>query len=427
MDQSETDFDYANKPVRGSSSRGASTLFDAKRCGTTVAPQTLAAVCASILLITSGCASLQSQKKAEAKQAQKHEQLKDRIEELERQNGRLTTRIEQLEDDIFLLQDRVEAHRLALKRQRQKARNRQRRRSDRGSSRNKARRPEPPPRTSYEPRRDNSGPSGTWIELSPNQSGATPQSSSSRTTRGSTENSSNRTRGNREPASQNQQASATSPSESNESTSDSAPDERTGPDETIVITNEDFEKYSDAASGSAGSSATANEASRTADSADDPQPQPRVTDQKLKTSSESNKSAESTPSTNEPHSELKGKSGLDLYKASLSLYRQGDYGVAKGGFKQFMNQDPRHDYQDNGLYWIGECEFGLGRHKKAISLFKQVIDEHPGGNKVPDAMLKMALAYRELGQTERARQLLKKVASQYPNTNVGDLAERKLR
>jgi TolA-binding protein len=91
-----------------------------------------------------------------------------------------------------------------------------------------------------------------------------------------------------------------------------------------------------------------------------------------------------------------------------------------------MDGSPRRDYQDNGLYWIGECYFGLGRHERSIDYFERVINEQPDGNKVPDAMLKMALAYKELGNRAKTRSLLEKLTNRYPTTNAGRLGKKKL-
>ncbi|MFB6371993.1 MAG: tetratricopeptide repeat protein, partial [Bradymonadaceae bacterium] len=96
------------------------------------------------------------------------------------------------------------------------------------------------------------------------------------------------------------------------------------------------------------------------------------------------------------------------------------------GFESFLDGSPRKDYRDNGLYWIGECHFGMGDYKTAIEYFQRLLDEQPEGNKVPDAMLKMALAYRELGMSDQARGLLEKLTRRYPSTNAGRLGKKKL-
>ena len=69
--------------------------------------------CAAIALLT-GCVTpqTQSEKASEAQAAA----TTVRLQESERLNGRLTVRIEELEDQVFLLQDRVEANRLSLQR-----------------------------------------------------------------------------------------------------------------------------------------------------------------------------------------------------------------------------------------------------------------------------------------------------------------------
>jgi tol-pal system protein YbgF len=409
--------------------------------GRTTTSVWLVASLVATVVIGTGCASMTKQKRAEDQTPSKVEKLKSRVQELERQNGRLTTRIDQLEDDIFLLQDRVEAHRLALKRQRQQPqrRSRQARRSRQSNSQSRngsgAERPQQPPSTNYQPRRRQSRRNVTRIQLNRNQSGMGPaprrrqprdqSRSGSEPSRTPADSQSINDRPNRRQSSSSRQDS---PENASSTDGDSK--------ETIVITNEDFDQYADAASDDTQTQRSSSGATQSSDESGTAQPD--VTNERLETTggdeqantSSPSRSPDSSPKGTSPvqdDAKLAGKKGLDLYKASLSLYRQGDYARSRAGFKQFMKGGPRRDYQDNGLYWLGESEFGLGRYDKAISLFKRVIDEHPDGNKVPDAMLKMALAYRELGNEQRATRLLKKVASQYPRTNVGDLAERKMK
>ncbi len=144
------------------------------------------------------------------------------------------------------------------------------------------------------------------------------------------------------------------------------------------------------------------------------------------TSDEAESSGESARGSSSVEEQYAGRSGLDLYRMALAKYRSGAYETALGGFEAFLDGDPRSDYRDNGLYWLGECHFGLGRHQKAIDYFQRILDEEPNGNKVPDAMLKMALAYREIGRNDKAQSLLEKVTQRYPGTNAGRLGEKKL-
>ena len=81
---------------------------------------------------------------------------------------------------------------------------------------------------------------------------------------------------------------------------------------------------------------------------------------------------------------------------------------------------------DNALYWIGECHYGLGDFTRAVSFFERVMEEQPDGNKVPDAMLKMSLALDQLGNRDRAEQVLETLTQRYPMTNAAQLGAKRL-
>lgn len=117
----------------------------------------------------------------------------------------------------------------------------------------------------------------------------------------------------------------------------------------------------------------------------------------------------------------------DLYKRGLASYRAGKYSEAREDFDEYLRLGPPPDYLDNAYYWIGECAYGLGRHKEALTYFGKVIKETPDGNKVPDSMLKAALAYVRIGQKGEARSTLYNLLETYPNTNAARLAAQKLK
>ena len=55
-----------------------------------------------------------------------------------------------------------------------------------------------------------------------------------------------------------------------------------------------------------------------------------------------------------------------------------------------------------------------GRHAEAILEFQDVIKNYPGKEKVPAAMLKQAMAFKELGDAKSAKYLYKKLIELFP-------------
>lgn len=120
-------------------------------------------------------------------------------------------------------------------------------------------------------------------------------------------------------------------------------------------------------------------------------------------------------------------SPLVLYRTSLDAFNQGRYADAKAGLEKFVASGPAADYLDNAYFWLGECAYGEGRYGDALSLFQKVVSEYADGNKVPDALLKVALSYERLQQLDRTKEVLGQLAITYPSTDAARRATERMR
>lgn len=305
-------------------------------------------------------------------------EMTSRLQEVERTNGRLTVRIEEVEEQLFLANDRIEAQSLALQRQGRMGR----------SLAQAPRRPAPTSETYYP-----SQPSGVRTRGPQRQVTRIPL------------------RKQVDPVVV-QRSVVVSPTRSSKDEGE------------VVYTEAQYRQFAGdpAPKSSPSSSARGRRV-----------PQPPVTSERLKPGSSSTRSAPKQglatkkfvpdASSSRPKSFKKGLAG---YRDSLAAYRAGNYDEARQGFLAFMSTNPKDDYKDNALYWIGECEYGLGEYKQAVRFFKRVMSEHPDGNKVPDAMLKMSLAFERLGKAQDAQKTFKSIVSKYPMTNAARVARGRL-
>ena len=115
-----------------------------------------------------------------------------------------------------------------------------------------------------------------------------------------------------------------------------------------------------------------------------------------------------------------------LYKRYYAALRAGDHTQAINGFRGFIKRFPTHDYADNAQYWLGEAFYDQKRYKRAIAEFRAVLDNYPRGNKVADALLKIGYCYAALGNEATARDLLTQVTKLYPKSGPAKLAARRL-
>ena len=68
----------------------------------------------------------------------------------------------------------------------------------------------------------------------------------------------------------------------------------------------------------------------------------------------------------------------------------------------------------------------LKQYEKAILAFQEVIKKYPRGNKVPNALLRQAMAFLEIKDTTSSKLLLRKIIKNYPRSSEAEIARRKL-
>lgn len=114
------------------------------------------------------------------------------------------------------------------------------------------------------------------------------------------------------------------------------------------------------------------------------------------------------------------------YRDAKSLLDAGQLEAARAGFEAFLQAHPSHTLADNALYWIGETWYAKALWLKAARVFGEVVQRFPRGNKVPDAMVKTALCYKNLGETALATDVLRQLIRLYPSTSAAELARDQL-
>lgn len=105
-----------------------------------------------------------------------------------------------------------------------------------------------------------------------------------------------------------------------------------------------------------------------------------------------------------------------LYMKGLETFKSGDMPSAREQFTSFLEQNPQHDLAANSLFWIGETHYSEKNYEAAILAYQEVIKNYPGKDKVTAAMLKQAMAFREIKDVKSARYVLKKLVEGYPKS-----------
>ncbi|MFO8031609.1 MAG: tol-pal system protein YbgF [Desulfohalobiaceae bacterium] len=114
------------------------------------------------------------------------------------------------------------------------------------------------------------------------------------------------------------------------------------------------------------------------------------------------------------------------YKQALDTLLQGEPEQARGMFQEFLQRHKGHELVPNAYYWLGECHYEQQSFAEAILAFKEVSNQFPDSDKVPDALLKMGYSYLNMGQESNASFYLETLQERYPETKAAELAQEKL-
>jgi len=125
----------------------------------------------------------------------------------------------------------------------------------------------------------------------------------------------------------------------------------------------------------------------------------------------------------------RGQSEKDLYDTALELIRNRQYDVAVTQLQAVIDRYPTGDYAPNAYYWLGEVYAARPQPdlEKARQALAQVISSYPGHRKVPDAAFKLGKVYHLMGDCDKSRDMLSRVADEQQGTTVGKLAASYLR
>ena len=115
-----------------------------------------------------------------------------------------------------------------------------------------------------------------------------------------------------------------------------------------------------------------------------------------------------------------------LYDRVMEEFTHGDYEAALAGFRLFMEVHRQSALAANAQYWIGECQYRLGRYHDALNSFYHVHSYNPVSPKLAAAAFKIGQTYSRLGDYHRARLMFDRVLDQYSEGAEAHLARKAL-
>ena len=113
-----------------------------------------------------------------------------------------------------------------------------------------------------------------------------------------------------------------------------------------------------------------------------------------------------------------------LYDRIMEEFKHRDYEAAMAGFRLFIELHGQSSLAANAQYWIGECQYRMGRYRDALKSFYDVVSNYPLSPKLPASTLKLGQTYTKLGDSEKARLMFDRVVDQYPDSAEAEIARK---
>jgi tol-pal system protein YbgF len=114
------------------------------------------------------------------------------------------------------------------------------------------------------------------------------------------------------------------------------------------------------------------------------------------------------------------------YEAAQNLRRIGNYQGSVIAFQNFLKQYPKSPLAPSAQYWIGDSYFNMRDYRLAIASQRLLLVTYPDSNKVPDALLNIASAQVEMGETAAARKTMDELVAKHPTSEAAEKARRRM-
>jgi len=113
----------------------------------------------------------------------------------------------------------------------------------------------------------------------------------------------------------------------------------------------------------------------------------------------------------------------DLYRQIYLDFNRREYQVALEESESFLSEYPDDPLGEEVLFIRGQCLMEQTAYMDALREFSTILQRFPRGKRVPGALLRMAIAYDSMGQTEVAAGVARRLYKEYPRSEEAKAAE----
>lgn len=115
-----------------------------------------------------------------------------------------------------------------------------------------------------------------------------------------------------------------------------------------------------------------------------------------------------------------------LYKQAYGYMKKGSFPTAQTWFEAFVQRYAENEKAQNAYYWLGEVHLVQKDPQSALVAFGQAVKGFPNGERTADALLKMGVAFADIGKESLARTTWEKLARDFPDSGAAASAKKRL-
>lgn len=117
---------------------------------------------------------------------------------------------------------------------------------------------------------------------------------------------------------------------------------------------------------------------------------------------------------------------MELFNNAYLDMTRGNFQLAQQGFKAYLELFPNSDLTDYCHFYLAEISYQTGDYEQAIAEYSIVINRYPQSSRVPNALLKLGLCYKNLNDAAKAQEYFRSLIQKYPNTEEAAQARARL-
>ena len=117
---------------------------------------------------------------------------------------------------------------------------------------------------------------------------------------------------------------------------------------------------------------------------------------------------------------------MGIYTLARQKIDAGLYPRARELLQDFLARFPKDELAPNAQYWLGETLYGEKKWNDSIVEFQKVLKEYKSSEKVPDALLKIGMAFQAQGDCQNATLFFEEVTQGHRSAPAARMAREKV-